>query len=64
MRLKAEQHEEIRKALEDSGNLKIAKHITTYPPGDGFWDDGADGKGLNHMGRMWMEIRAELKNEK
>lgn len=61
MRLKAEQHEEVRQALVDSGDLKIVKHITTYPPGDGFWDDGEDGKGLNHTGRMWMEIREELK---
>jgi N-glycosidase YbiA len=60
MRLKAEQYEEIRKALIDSGDLNIVKHITTYPPGDGFWDDGKDGKGQNHMGRMWMEIREEL----
>lgn len=61
MRLKVEQHEEVRKALLDSGNLKIVKHISTYPPGDGFWDDGERGEGLNHMGRMWMEIREELK---
>jgi N-glycosidase YbiA len=60
MRLKAEQHEEIRKALIDSGDLKIIKHIVTYPPGDGFWDDGEDGNGLNYTGRLWMEIRDEL----
>lgn len=62
MRLKALQHEDVRSALIDSKDLKIVKHIVTYPPGDGFWDDGEDGKGLNHMGRMWMEIREELKN--
>ena len=61
MRFKAEQHEEVRKALVDSGDLLIVKHIVTYPPGDGFWDDGVDGTGLNHIGRMWMEIRDELK---
>ena len=61
MRLKVGQHQEIRNALIDSGNLKIVKHITTYPPGDGFWDDGEDGNGLNHMGRMWMEIREDIK---
>jgi len=60
MRLKAEQHEEIRQALIDSGDMTIVKHITTYPPGDGFWDDGEHGEGLNHMGRMWMEIRKEV----
>ncbi len=57
MQAKADQHEEVRKALLDSGDLKIVKHIVTYPPGDGFWDDGEDGTGLNHIGRMWMEIR-------
>lgn len=61
MKIKTEQHQEVRKALLDSGNLEIVKHITTYPPGDGFWDDGEDGEGLNHMGRMWMEIRSELR---
>jgi ribA/ribD-fused uncharacterized protein len=61
MRLKVVQHEDVRIALLDSDNLKIVKHITTYPPGDGFWDDGKDGNGLNHIGKMWMEIREELK---
>lgn len=63
MRLKAEQHEDVRKALIDSSELKIVKHILTYPPGDGFWDDGKNGEGLNHMGRMWMEIRGEFKGK-
>lgn len=61
MRLKVEQHEEIRSALIDSGDLEIVKHIVTPPPGDGFWDDGEDGKGLNHIGKIWMKIREELK---
>lgn len=60
MKLKTDQHEDVRKALEDSKGLKIIKHILTYPPGDGFWDDGVDGTGMNHMGRLWMEIRDEL----
>ncbi|MGC9968903.1 MAG: NADAR family protein [Minisyncoccia bacterium] len=63
MRARADQHEEVRKALLDSGDIQIVKHITTYPPGDGWWDDGEDGKGLNHMGRIWMEIREELRNQ-
>jgi ribA/ribD-fused uncharacterized protein len=60
MRLKAEQHEDVRKVLLESGDQKIVKHIVSGPPGDGFWDDGDDGKGLNHTGRMWMEIRGEI----
>src|SRR3989344_5105552 len=61
MRLKVEQHEEIHQALLDSGDSKIIKHIVTYPLGDGFWDDGVDGNGLNHIGKLWMEIREEIK---
>jgi len=60
MKLKVEQHEEVRKALVDSGSLEIVKHIVTYPPGDGFWDDGKDGNGLNHIGNIWMEIRDSM----
>ena len=60
MMLKVQQHKEIKEALIDSGNMKIVKHIITYPPGDGFWDDGEDGKGLNHTGRLWVKIRNEL----
>ena len=61
MRLKALQHNDVKQALLDSEDMKIVKHIITYPPGDGFWDDGEDGKGLNHIGKMWMEIRDEFK---
>lgn len=61
MRLKAEQHRDVRDALISSGEQKIVKHIVSGPPGDGFWDDGEDGNGLNHMGRMWMDIREEIK---
>lgn len=60
MRQKALQHEDVRKALIDSKSMLIVKHIVAGPPGDGFWDDGDDGTGLNHTGRMWMEIRSEL----
>ena len=61
VRLKTEQHADIRAALFDSGELLIVKHIVTGPPADGFWDDGEDGTGLNHTGKMWMEIRDELR---
>lgn len=61
MRIKVAQHADVRQALIDSKDLNIVKHITTAPPGDGFWDDGEDGTGLNHMGRMWMEIRDEIR---
>ncbi|MFO0718796.1 MAG: NADAR family protein [Candidatus Paceibacterota bacterium] len=62
MRKKVEQHSDVRQALIDSKDMLIVKHITTGPPADGFWDDGEDGKGLNHIGNMWMEIRDDLNN--
>ena len=61
MKLKAEQHKDVKQALNASGYARIIKHIVTYPPGDGFWDDGEDGHGLNHVGKMWMEIREDLR---
>ncbi len=60
MRLKMEQHEEVKEALKNSGNFLIVKRIVTYPPGDGFWDIGEDGKGQNMIGKIWMELRQEL----
>lgn len=63
MELKTEQHEDVKQALIDSGDMQIVKHITTYPPGDGFWDDGKNGEGLNHMGKIWMEIRDKIKTQ-
>jgi predicted NAD-dependent protein-ADP-ribosyltransferase YbiA (DUF1768 family) len=62
MKLKLEQRVDVKKALIDSGNTTIVKHIFTYPKGDGFWDDGEDGTGSNHVGKMWMELREELKS--
>lgn len=63
IRLKAEQHKDVLGALVSSGDQKIVKHVVSGPPGDGFWDDGEDGKGLNHSGRLWMEIRDEINNK-
>ncbi|MFA6459183.1 MAG: NADAR family protein [Candidatus Paceibacterota bacterium] len=60
MRKKMEQHEEVREALKNTGSQKIIKRIVTYPPGDGYWDIGADGKGENEIGKIWMELREEI----
>lgn len=61
-RAKLEQHEDVRQALLDSGSLSIVKHISTGPKPDGFWDDGEDGTGRNETGKIWMELRDELKD--
>lgn len=60
MKLKVEQHKDVRNALLESNGMVIVKRIFSYPPGDGFWDDGHDGQGQNQTGKLWMEIRQEL----
>lgn len=61
-RAKLAQHEDIRRALIESGDMPIVKHITTGPKPDGFWDDGADGNGRNETGKIWMKLRQELRH--
>jgi ribA/ribD-fused uncharacterized protein len=60
-RTKLIQHEDVARALRESGDQEIVKHITTGPKPDAYWDDGADGKGQNVTGTIWMKLRAELK---
>ena len=61
--LKVLQHKDVAKALLDSGDLEIIKHIITGPNADSFWDDGEDGTGLNHVGKIWMDIREKIRNK-
>ena len=56
MRLKIQQHQEVREALLATGNRGLLK---VYPT-DYFWGTGADGTGNNHMGKLWMKIREEI----
>lgn len=53
---KARQHEDVQKALQDSGDLLLAENS----PIDSFWGVGSDGRGRNELGRIWMEIREEI----
>lgn len=55
------QHQDVLDALLATGDLKIVKHITSGPKADGYWDDGTQGDGQNVTGQIWMELRAELK---
>jgi ribA/ribD-fused uncharacterized protein len=59
-RAKVRQHDDVRRALAETGKKMIVKHITTGPKADGFWDDGTDGKGKNVSGKIWTEIRESL----
>ena len=64
LRLKIEQHPEIKQALIDTGNELIVEDCTKRQRGTGlFWgaallDDRWEGK--NWLGRLWIELRDEL----
>lgn len=62
IRAKVAQHGIVKKVLLDTGDTPIIKHVFTFPPGNGFWDDGASGEGRNEMGKILMEIREEFRN--
>lgn len=52
----ATQHQEVRDYLLASGECHIAE-TSLY---DHFWGIGRDQRGHNHLGRIWMDIRARL----
>ena len=53
---KFKQHEDVREVLKKTGK----KNIIENSPVDNFWGNGSNGKGQNHIGRLWMEIREEF----
>ncbi len=55
-RAKLAQHHDIAEILKSSRGHELQKVITT----DSYWGTGADGKGENKMGKIWMKIRDEL----
>ena len=58
VRAKLEQHSYIRRKLLETGDMEIIENS----PEDSFWGRGPDWKGENHMGKIWMKLRAELRN--
>ena len=59
LRVKAEQHPVIKELLLGTGDRKIIEDS----PNDWYWGCGSDGKGKNMLGRLWMELRRELRGE-
>jgi len=59
-RAKLAQHPALAEALIKSGNEEIVEDS----PVDYFWGCGADGNGENHLGKLWMKLRAELASAK
>ena len=56
LRAKAAQHEDVRKKLIKTGK----KMIIENSPTDNYWGIGADGRGENMVGKIWMKIRDSL----
>lgn len=56
LRAKLGQHLEVREALQESGQEEIVENSPT----DYFWGEGADGSGLNTLGKLWMKLRNEM----
>ena len=59
LRVKLHQHSYVQKKLLESGDLPIVEDS----PYDYFWGIGFDRTGENHLGKIWMKLRAELRAE-
>ena len=55
---KANQHEYVRRKLLETGDRELVEDSWR----DGFWGWGKDGSGENMLGKLWMEIREDLRN--
>ena len=61
LRAKAEQHEYVRRKLLATGDRELVEDSWR----DDFWGWGPNHDGRNMLGKLWMEVRAELTaNEK
>lgn len=57
LRAKLSQHLYIQKKLIETNEREIVENSPT----DSFWGRGRDWKGQNHLGKLWMKLRAESK---
>jgi ribA/ribD-fused uncharacterized protein len=58
VRAKLHQHEYIKRKLLESGDREIVE----ASPEDSFWGWGPDKQGENHLGKIWMKLREEIKS--
>ena len=59
LRAKAAQHEYIRRKLLQTGDRELIENSWR----DDFWGWGPNRDGKNMLGRLWMEVRAELQSQ-
>lgn len=58
LRAKADQHEYVRRKLLATGDRELIENSWR----DDFWGWGPNRDGRNQLGKLWMEIRAELRS--
>lgn len=58
LRAKVEQHPYVKKKLLQSGDKELIEDSWR----DAFWGWGPDKDGKNHLGKLWMEVREEIRN--
>lgn len=67
LRLKVAQHPELAQRLLDTGEEIIVEDATSHPSGSAkFWGQVRKGEewiGENTLGRLWMELRDELRRD-
>ena len=54
---KAQQHEYVRRKLLETGDRELIENSWR----DGFWGWAPNGEGQNMLGKLWMEVRTELR---
>lgn len=59
LRAKAEQHEYVRRKLLATGDRELIEDSWR----DDFWGWGPNYDGKNMLGKLWMEVRAEIRGE-
>lgn len=58
IKAKADQHEYVKRKLLATGDRTLIEHSWR----DDFWGWGPTRKGQNQLGKLWMELRAELRS--
>lgn len=58
LRAKVRQHEYVRRKLIDTGDRELIENSWR----DDFWGWGAKQDGTNELGKLWMQIRTEIRN--
>ena len=60
LRAKLSQHPYVKKKLLETADYLICEDS----PKDSFWGIGKDRNGQNHLGKLWMKLREEIKTNK